>query len=68
MTVTEQVDALRSLGVSPVDYLVVPDWYYGTPSGVAKYPTLMEARKHAVQVARFGAGADGVRIYRVSRY
>ena len=26
MKVTEQVDALRSLGVSPVDYLVVPRW------------------------------------------
>lgn len=51
-----------------IDYLVVPNWYYDTPTGVAKYPTLAEARKHAVAVARFGSGDDGVRIYRVSRY
>jgi hypothetical protein len=51
-----------------LDYLVVPNWYYATPAGVAKYPTLTEAQKHAVVVARFGSGGDGVRIYRVSRY
>jgi hypothetical protein len=51
-----------------IDYLVVPNWYYATPTGVAKYPTLTEARKHAVAVAQFGSGDDGVRIYRVSRY
>ena len=51
-----------------IDYLVVPNWYYATPTAVAKYPTLTEAQKHAVVVARFGAGDDGVRIYRVSRY
>ena len=51
-----------------IDYLVVPNWYYATPSGVAKYPTLMEARKHAVPVAQFGSGRDGVQIYRVSRW
>jgi hypothetical protein len=51
-----------------IDYLVVPNWYYTTPAGVAKYPTLTEARKHAVVVARFGSGDDGVRVYRVSRY
>ena len=51
-----------------IDYLVVPNWYYATPTGVAKYPTLTEARKHAVAVARFGSGDDGIRIYRVSRY
>jgi hypothetical protein len=51
-----------------IDYLVVPNWYYATPAGVAKYPTLTEARKHAVVVARYGSGDDGVRIYRVSRY
>ena len=45
-----------------------PNWYYATPTGVAKYPTVTEARKHAVAVARFGSGDDGVRIYRVSRY
>jgi hypothetical protein len=51
-----------------IDYLVVPNWYYATQAGVAKYPTLTEARKHAVVVARFGSGDDGVRVYRVSRY
>ena len=51
-----------------IDYLIVPNWYYATPTGVAKYPTLTEARKHAVAVARFGSGDDGIRIYRVSRY
>jgi hypothetical protein len=51
-----------------IDYLVVPNWYYATPTGIAKYPTLTEARKHAVAVARFGSGDDGVQIYRVSRY
>jgi hypothetical protein len=51
-----------------IDYLVVPNWYYATPAGVAKYPTLTEARKHAVVVARYGSGDDGVRVYRVSRY
>jgi hypothetical protein len=51
-----------------IDYLVLPNWYYATPAGVAKYPTVTEARKHAVAVARFGSGDDGVQIYRVSRY
>jgi hypothetical protein len=51
-----------------IDYLVLPNWYYATPTGVAKYPTVAEARKHAVAVARFGSGDDGVRVYRVSRY
>jgi len=51
-----------------LDYLAVPNWYYATPAGVGKYPTLMEARRHAVVVARFGSGGDGVQIYRVSRY
>jgi hypothetical protein len=51
-----------------IDYLVLPNWYYATPTGVAKYPTVGEARKHAVAVARFGSGDDGVQIYRVSRY
>jgi hypothetical protein len=51
-----------------IDYLVLPNWYYATPAGVAKYPTATEARKHAVVVARFGSGDDGVQIYRVSRY
>jgi hypothetical protein len=50
-----------------VDYLVVPDWYYQTPDAEQKYPTLMEARKHAVPVAAFGSGSDRVQIYRVSK-
>ena len=58
----------RSDSADLIDYLVVPNWYYATPTGMAKYPTLMEARRHAVVVARFGSGDDGVRIYRVSRY
>ncbi|TCM38516.1 glycosyltransferase family 39 protein [Kribbella sp. VKM Ac-2568] len=49
-----------------VDYLVVPDWYYRTGDAAQKYPTLVEARKHAVAVATFGAGTDRVQIYRVS--
>ena len=51
-----------------IDYLILPNWYYATPTGVAKYPTVTEARKHAVAVARFGSGDDGVQVYRVSRY
>jgi hypothetical protein len=51
-----------------IDYLILPNWYYATPAGVAKYPTVTEAQKHAVVVARFGSGDDGIRIYRVSRY
>lgn len=51
-----------------IDYLVVPNWYYGSPQGHAAYPTLMEARKHAVPVAVFGAGDDGVTVSRVSSY
>jgi hypothetical protein len=51
-----------------LDYLVVPNWYFETPTGAQAYPTLMEARKHAVAVASFGSGGDGVRVYRVSRY
>jgi len=51
-----------------IDYLVLPNWYYETPDAATKYPTVMAARKHAVVVATFGAGPDGVRVYRVSRY
>jgi hypothetical protein len=54
--------------VNRVDYLVVPNWYYETSAGAQAYPTLIEARKHAVVVATFGSGDDGVRVYRVSRY
>ena len=35
-----------------IDYLVLPNWYYQTPDGESKYPTVMEARKHAVPVAQ----------------
>ena len=49
-----------------IDYLVLPDWYYTIGDAPQKYPTLMEARKHAVVVASFGTGPDRVRIYRVS--
>lgn len=50
-----------------LDYLILPNWYYETDDA-DKYPTVMEARKHAVQVAEFGSGGDGVRVYRVSTY
>ena len=49
-----------------IDYLVLPNWYFRTPDGASKYPTAVEARKHAVPVARFGSGDGGVTIYRVS--
>jgi hypothetical protein len=51
-----------------IDYLVVPDWYYRTGDAAQKYPTLMEARKHAVAVASFGTGPDRVQIYRVTHH
>ena len=51
-----------------IDYLVLPNWYYATPAAASKYPTVLEARKHAVAVARFGSGDDGVQVLRVSRY
>lgn len=54
--------------VSHIDYLVVPDWYYRTADAAEKYPTLVEARKHAVPVASFGAGDDRVQVYRVSAH
>jgi hypothetical protein len=49
-----------------IDYLVLPNWYFDTPDSVSKYPTAVEARKHAVPVASFGRGDDGVTVYRVS--
>jgi hypothetical protein len=51
-----------------IDYIVVPNWYLKNPVGPQAYPTLIEARKHAVAVASFGVGDDGVQVYRVSRY
>jgi hypothetical protein len=50
--------------VKRIDYLVVPNWYYGNPNNA--YPSLLEARRHAVPVATFGSGADGVKVYRVN--
>ncbi len=52
--------------VHRLDYLVVPNWYYATADAAQKFPTLTEARRHAVAVATFGSGADGVQVYRVS--
>ena len=49
-----------------IDYLVLPNWYYQTADAGSKYPTALEARKHAVPVASFGDGANGVTVYRVS--
>jgi hypothetical protein len=51
-----------------IDYIIVPNWYLTNPVGPRAYPTLIEARKHAVAVAGFGVGDDGVRVYRVSSY
>lgn len=47
-----------------VDYLVVPNWYYQIKDG--KYPSLLSARDHAIAVATFGSGHDGVTVYMVS--
>ena len=49
-----------------IDYVVLPDWYFRTPDAASKYPTVVEARKHAVTAARFGSGDDAVTVYRVS--
>ncbi|HZD69634.1 MAG TPA: hypothetical protein VFA45_12190 [Actinomycetes bacterium] len=59
--------AVRKLLKRP-DNPIIPDWYYTTPAAATKYPTVLEARKHAVVVARFGSGDDGVRVCRISRY
>jgi hypothetical protein len=47
-----------------LDYLVVPDWYYAIKDG--KYPTLVEAQRHAVPAAHFGTGPDAVTVWHVS--
>ena len=47
-----------------LNYLVVPDWYYTIKDG--KYPTLVEAQRHAVPMAHFGTGPDAVTVWRVS--
>jgi hypothetical protein len=47
-----------------VDYLVVPDWYFTIKDG--KYPTLIEAQRHAVPAAHFGTGPDAVTVWHVS--
>ena len=51
-----------------IDYLIVPNWYYIVDRAGTAYPTLLEAKKHAVAVAEFGSGDDGVTVYRVSRF
>jgi hypothetical protein len=51
-----------------IDYLILPNWYYTTPDAAQKYPTAQQAREHAVVIASFGSGSNGVQIYRVSRY
>ncbi len=51
-----------------IDYLILPNWYYNSEAGAQAYPTLLEARKHAVVVSSFASGNDGVNVYRVSRY
>jgi hypothetical protein len=51
-----------------VDYLILPNWYYNSAAAGQAYPTVMEARKHAVAVSSFGSGNDGVSVYRVSGY
>jgi hypothetical protein len=53
--------------VHHLDYLIVPNWYYQA-GGASAFPTLVEARKHAVPVAVFGSGPDGAIVYRVSSY
>jgi hypothetical protein len=53
--------------VQRIDYLIVPNWYYNSGDAAA-YPTLIEARQHAVPAASFGEGVDGVRVYRVSAF
>lgn len=50
-----------------IDYLVVPNWYY-VSSEARRFPTMLEARKHAIVEASFGQGYDGVSVYRVSRF
>jgi Dolichyl-phosphate-mannose-protein mannosyltransferase len=51
--------------IDHLDYVVIPDWSY-TAAQTGKYPTLVEARRHGVPVARFGAGADGVTVWQIS--
>lgn len=51
-----------------IDYIVVPNWYLTNAAGAQAYPTLIEARKHAIAVARFGNGDDAVAVYRVSSF
>jgi hypothetical protein len=51
--------------IDHLDYVVIPDWSYAAAQ-TGKYPTLVEARRHGVPVARFGAGADGVTVWQIS--
>ena len=71
---TEQVVMAYKIDTDPavqqelthLDYLVVPNWYYTSSAGDGKYPTLVEARNHAVPAAAFGEGPDGVTVWRVA--
>jgi hypothetical protein len=49
-----------------IDYIVVPNWYLTVSSAGGKFPTLLEARKHAVPVAQFGQGDDGATVWHVA--
>ena len=59
-------DPAVQANLTHLDYLVVPNWYYTTSAGDGKYPTLIEARKHAVPAASFGQGPDGVTVWHVA--
>ena len=50
-----------------IDYLVLPDYYYETPTGTGQYATALLAKDRAVPVAHFGSDRrSSVTIYRVS--
>lgn len=59
-------DPTVQASLTRIDYVVLPDWYFKTPDAASKYPTVVEARRHAVAAARFGSGDDAVTVYRVS--
>ena len=61
-------DPAARTALTRIDYIIVPNWYLKNPAGGQAYPTLLEARKHAVAEASFGVGDDGVRVYRVSTH
>jgi hypothetical protein len=60
-------DPTVNKGLHHIDYLVVPDFYYLTPSAKTQYPTVLAARDRAVAVAHFGSNdTHGITVYRVS--